>query len=77
MAGMSTVPEVIAANHMQLPCVAISVITDECDPEHLKPVNIAEIIEVAVKADSKLSQLFVEVIKQYDERCVDNIHKKP
>lgn len=63
MVGMSTVPEVIAAVHMQLSCVAISVITDECDPHNLKPVNISEIIEVAGKADSKLSQLFVELIK--------------
>jgi purine-nucleoside phosphorylase len=63
MVGMSTVPEVIAANHMQLPCVAVSVITDECDPENLKPVNIAEIIEVAGKADENLSRLFKEVIK--------------
>jgi purine-nucleoside phosphorylase len=30
--GMSTVPEVIAANHMSLPVAAVSVITDECDP---------------------------------------------
>lgn len=64
MVGMSTVPEVIAAAHMQLPCVAVSVITDECDPDNLKPVNIAEIIEVAGKADSKLSQLFVGAIKE-------------
>lgn len=63
MVGMSTVPEVIAAVHMQLPCIAISVITDECDPDNLKPVNIAEIIAVAGKADSKLSQLFVDAIK--------------
>jgi purine-nucleoside phosphorylase len=63
MVGMSTVPEVIAAVHMQLPCVAISVITDECDPDNLKPVNIAEIIEVAGIADEKLSKLIVEVIK--------------
>lgn len=62
MVGMSTVPEVIAAVHMQLPCAAISVITDECDPDHLQPVNIAEIIAVAGKADAKLSQLFVEAI---------------
>jgi purine-nucleoside phosphorylase len=61
--GMSTVPEVIAANHMSLPCAAISVITDECDPDNLKPVNIAEIIEVARKADEKLSLLFYETIK--------------
>lgn len=60
--GMSTVPEVIAANHMQLPCAAISVVTDECNPDNLKPVNIAEIIAVAGKADEKLSQLFYETI---------------
>src|SRR5688500_17208373 len=63
LVGMSTVPEVIAAVHMQLPCVAVSVVTDECDPDNLKPVNIAEIIEVAGKADNKLSKLFIEVIK--------------
>lgn len=63
MVGMSTVPEVIAAVHMQLPCVAVSVITDECDPDHLRPVNIAEIIEVAGKADIKLSRLFVDTIQ--------------
>lgn len=64
LVGMSTVPEVIAAAHMQLPCVAVSVVTDECDPDNLKPVNISEIIEVAGNADNKLSQLFVEVIKE-------------
>lgn len=63
MVGMSTVPEVIAANHMQLPCAAVSVITDECDPANLKPVSIKEIIEVAGKADEKLSSLFSEVMK--------------
>ncbi len=62
MVGMSTVPEVIAANHMQLPVAAISVITDECDPANLKPVNIAEILEAAGKADEKLSKLLAEVI---------------
>ena len=63
MVGMSTVPEVIVANHMQIPCAAISVITDECDPDNLKPVNIAEIIEVAEKADAKLSNLLYQTIK--------------
>lgn len=64
MVGMSTVPEVIAAVQMKLPCVAVSVITDECDPDNLKAANIAEIIEIAGKADLKLSELFVEVIKE-------------
>lgn len=63
MVGMSTVPEVIVANQIGLKCLAVSVITDECDPDHLQPVNIAEIIEVAGKADEKLSVLFAAAIK--------------
>lgn len=63
MVGMSTTPEVIVANQLQLPCAAVSVITDECDPDNLMPVNIAEIIEIAGKSDEKLSTLFVEAIQ--------------
>jgi purine-nucleoside phosphorylase len=62
MVGMSTVPEVIVANHIGLPCVAISIITDECDPDNLQPVDIKEIIEVAGKADEKLSRVFLRAI---------------
>jgi purine-nucleoside phosphorylase len=62
--GMSTVPEVIVANHMALPCCAISVLTDDCDPENLKPVNIADIIEAAEKAEPQLAALFVELIRR-------------
>lgn len=60
--GMSTVPEVIAANHMGLPCVAVSVLTDECDPDNLKPISIEEIIAVAAKAEVNLTALFSELI---------------
>lgn len=62
--GMSTVPEVLVANHMNLPCCAISVLTDDCDPDNLKPVNIAEIVKVAGKAEAKLTQLYVELISK-------------
>lgn len=62
--GMSTVPEVIVANHMSLPCAAISVLTDECDPDNLKPINIAEIIEVAGRAEEKLILLFKKVVRE-------------
>lgn len=64
LVGMSTVPEVIVANHMKLPCFAVSVVTDECDPKNLKPVNIAEIIEVAGKSDKVLSKLFIDIIEK-------------
>jgi purine-nucleoside phosphorylase len=64
MVGMSTVPEVIVANQLGIRTAAISVITDECDPDNLKKVNIAEIIEVAGKADLVLSKIFCQVIGQ-------------
>ncbi len=62
--GMSTVPEVIVANHMGLPCCAISVLTDDCDPDNLKPAVIADIIKIAGKAEAKLTNLYVELIGQ-------------
>jgi purine-nucleoside phosphorylase len=60
--GMSTIPEVIVANHTGIPCCAISVLTDDCDPDNLKPVNISEILKVAAKAEKKLTDLYVELI---------------
>lgn len=60
--GMSTVPEVLVANHMKLPCCAISVLTDECDPDNLQPVNIEDIVRIAGKAEGKLTDLYVDLI---------------
>ncbi|MFN7705965.1 MAG: purine-nucleoside phosphorylase [Chryseotalea sp.] len=62
--GMSTVPEVIVANHTGIPCCAISVLTDDCDPDNLKPANIEEIVNIAGKAEPMLTELYVELIKQ-------------
>ena len=61
--GMSTVPEIIVANHLNLPVVALSVLTDECDPDNLKPVDIGEIIAMAGKAEPDMITLFTELIK--------------
>jgi purine-nucleoside phosphorylase len=64
--GMSTVPEVIVARHMGMRVLAISVLTDECDPDNLKPVDITEIIAVAGKAEQKLSTLFSAFVENLD-----------
>jgi purine-nucleoside phosphorylase len=61
--GMSTVPEVIVANHTGLPCAAISVLTDECDPENLQPVALDEIIATAARAENKLIRLFTRLLE--------------
>jgi len=61
--GMSTVPEIIVANHLNLKVAAVSVLTDECDPDNLNPVDISEIIEMAGKAEPQMITLFKELIK--------------
>lgn len=61
--GMSTVPEIIVANHLKLKVAAISVLTDECDPKNLEPVDISEIIAMATKAEPNMITLFKALIK--------------
>ena len=61
--GMSTVPETIVAVHSGLQVLGISVITDECFPDALKPVNINEIITTANQAEPKLTLLMRQVIE--------------
>jgi purine-nucleoside phosphorylase len=64
--GMSTVPEVIVANHAGLKVAAVSVLTDECDPDNLAPVELSEIIAAAKQAEPKLVKLFAELIGECD-----------
>ena len=62
--GMSTVPEVIVANHMGLRTFAISVITDECDPDHLEKVDVADIIATAGEAEPRLTRILSRMITE-------------
>lgn len=63
LVGMSTVPEVIVGVHAKLEILGISVATDLCDPDHLKPVNIEEIIKTANEAGPQLNKLVEETIR--------------
>jgi len=63
--GMSTVPEVIVAVHSSMKVLGLSVITDTCFPDALKPINIREILHFAQTAEPKLTTLmrrFVEKV---------------
>lgn len=60
--GMSTVPEVIAAVHMQMEILGVSVITDECFPDALEPINIEEVIEAAEMAEPKMTRVIKGVL---------------
>lgn len=60
--GMSTVPEVIVANHMSLLVFAISVVTDEGFHEDLQPVSLQDIVAVANKSEPKMTAILKELI---------------
>ncbi len=62
--GMSTVPENIVANHMGMNVLGISIVTDECFPDSLKPVNVEEIIAAAMGAEPKMTLIMKEVVKK-------------
>ncbi len=56
--GMSTVPEVIVARHMDLPVMGVSAITDLCAPGKIKKITIAEVLAAAKAAEPRLRALF-------------------
>ncbi|WP_316816231.1 purine-nucleoside phosphorylase [Pedobacter nyackensis] len=60
--GMSTVPEVIVSNHMQVPVFAISVLTDEGFTEVLEPVSLEEILETAKTAEPMMTKILSQLI---------------
>ncbi|MFN5909802.1 MAG: purine-nucleoside phosphorylase [Bacteroidota bacterium] len=60
--GMSTVPEVIVARHMSIPCFAISIITDLGVPGKIKEVSVQDVIEVASRQEPKMTLIMRELI---------------
>ena len=61
--GMSTVPEVIVAVHAGMKVLGLSIVTDRCLPDALKPTTLAEIIHVANTAEPKLTRIVQEVVR--------------
>ncbi len=63
--GMSTVPEVIVARHMDMECFGLSVITDLGNEENIETVSHDEVLEAAKKAEPNVRNLIKELIKNY------------
>ena len=63
--GMSTVPEVIVARHMDMNCFGVSVITDMGDEENIHDVNHEEVLEAAKTAEPKVRALIQNLILNY------------
>ena len=62
--GMSTVPEVIAAVHMGMKVLGISVITDECFPDSLEPVSLDDVLNAAAMAKPQLTRIVVGTLER-------------
>ncbi len=62
--GMSTVPEVIAAVHMGMRVLGLSIITDSCLPDALEPVDVERIIATAAAAEPSLTRLVGAVLER-------------
>jgi purine-nucleoside phosphorylase len=62
--GMSTVPEVIVARHMEIPCFAISIITDLGVPGKIQKVSVQDVIEVASRQEPKMTLIMRELISR-------------
>ena len=62
--GMSTVPEVIAARQMGIPCFAISIITDLGVPGKIVEVTHEDVQKVAAQAETKMTLIMEELISQ-------------
>lgn len=62
--GMSTIPEDIVAIQMGMKVFGVSIITDECFPDALKPITLEEVIAVAKKAEPKMTAIMKEVVNR-------------
>lgn len=66
--GMSTVPEVLVAVHCSMKVLALSIVTDLCFPDALKPANVDEIIATAMGAEPKLTQIVRGVLAKIKKK---------
>ena len=63
LVGMSTVPEVIVARHAGLRVLGFSVVTDMGLPDAMRPVDLAEVLRMAARAEPSLTAVVTEVVK--------------
>jgi len=62
--GMSTIPEVLVAKHMNLPVFVVSVISNRCFPiDEITETTVEEVIQVVNKAESKLTLILKELLE--------------
>jgi purine-nucleoside phosphorylase len=64
--GMSTIPEVIVGRHQDIPCFAISIVTDLGGFEEVQKISHEEVLKVATGAESKMTTIIKELISTFE-----------
>jgi purine-nucleoside phosphorylase len=67
--GMSTVPEVIVAVHAGMRVLGLSIITDQCLPDALQPVDIDDILATAAKAEPNLRKIVLGILARESQKA--------
>jgi purine-nucleoside phosphorylase len=62
LVGMSTVPEVIVARHMDMTVFGISIVTDSGVPDQIVEISHEEVQEVAMKAEPNMTLILKELV---------------
>lgn len=65
--GMSTTPEVIVARHGGMRVLGISIVTDECFPDALEPVDLPEVLRAAGEAEPRMTAVIRGTVARLDE----------
>ena len=71
--GMSTVPEVIAAVHAGMRVLGLSVITDACLPDALRPTSLEEILATARGAEPNLARVVRGVLARMTTEAEERV----
>ncbi len=62
LVGMSTVPEVLVARQLGMRVLVLSVVSDECDPDHPELINVPKILAIAKNAQGPVSRILAGLI---------------
>ena len=70
LVGMSTVPEVLVANHMGTPVLVTSLVSNEChDVDRLTPTTLEEVLAVAKTGGARLQRLWRALLADFAARA--------
>ena len=67
LVGMSTIPEVIVGRHENIPCFALSIVTDLGGFDEAQKVSHEEVLKVAIAAEGKMTNIIKELIRTYSK----------